>query len=77
MDMKLKVIAPPVADVGRARDSYKELGWRQDADFSGSPNSQVPGPDPDKRSYTSSASFCDPDGNCWLLQAITTRAPGR
>ena len=29
------------------------------------------------RSYTSFASFSDPDGNGWLLQEITERLPGR
>ena len=38
---------------------------------------RVSGPDPDRRSYRSFASFSDPDGNGWLLQEITTRLPGR
>jgi len=38
---------------------------------------RVPGPDPDRRSYASFASFNDPDGNGWVLQEITTRLPGR
>ena len=38
---------------------------------------QVPGPDPEGRSYQTYASFKDPDGNAWLLQEITTRLPGR
>jgi catechol 2,3-dioxygenase-like lactoylglutathione lyase family enzyme len=38
---------------------------------------RVSGPDPDHRSYRSYASFSDPDGNGWLLQAVTTRLPGR
>jgi len=38
---------------------------------------RVSGPDPEHRSYHSFASFHDPDGNGWLLQEITTRAPGR
>jgi hypothetical protein len=37
----------------------------------------VPGPDPQRRSYLSYASFSDPDGNGWLLQEIKTRLPGR
>jgi len=37
----------------------------------------VPGPDPQRRSYQSWASFSDPDGNTWLLQEIKTRLPGR
>jgi hypothetical protein len=35
------------------------------------------GPDPERRSYFSYASFNDPDGNGWLLQEVTTRFPGR
>ncbi|HWO01832.1 MAG TPA: VOC family protein [Blastocatellia bacterium] len=38
---------------------------------------RVSGPDPERRSYRSFASFSDPDGNGWLLQEITTRLPGR
>ncbi|OKH84854.1 glyoxalase [Mycobacterium sp. ST-F2] len=38
---------------------------------------RVPGPDPDRRSYASYASFEDPDGNGWVLQEVTTRLPGR
>ncbi|MBB5463585.1 VOC family protein [Paraburkholderia sp. Cpub6] len=35
------------------------------------------GPDPEHRSYRSFASFSDPDGNGWLFQELTHRAPGR
>jgi catechol 2,3-dioxygenase-like lactoylglutathione lyase family enzyme len=35
------------------------------------------GPDPERRSYFSYATFSDPDGNEWLLQEVTTRFPGR
>jgi catechol 2,3-dioxygenase-like lactoylglutathione lyase family enzyme len=38
---------------------------------------RVSGPDPEHRSYRSLAAFRDPDGNGWLLQEVTTRAPGR
>ena len=37
----------------------------------------VGGPDPERRTYNSFASFSDPDGNKWLLQEITARLPGR
>jgi catechol 2,3-dioxygenase-like lactoylglutathione lyase family enzyme len=37
----------------------------------------LPGPDPDRASYRSFASFADPDGNTWLMQEITQRLPGR
>jgi catechol 2,3-dioxygenase-like lactoylglutathione lyase family enzyme len=32
---------------------------------------------PDNASYSSFATFADPDGNTWLIQEITTRLPGR
>ena len=38
---------------------------------------RVPGPDPERKSYGSFASFSDPDGNEWLLQEVTSRLPGR
>jgi catechol 2,3-dioxygenase-like lactoylglutathione lyase family enzyme len=41
MDMKLEVIVLPVSDVDRAKDFYKELGWRLDADFSSGPDFRV------------------------------------
>jgi catechol 2,3-dioxygenase-like lactoylglutathione lyase family enzyme len=147
MDMKLEVVVVPVSDVDRAKQFYKTLGWREDAEFvadedfrvvqltppgstcsiifgtgitSAAPGSahdlvlavrdveaaraelvdrgvevsevfhdaggvfyhadgrdRVPGPDPERRSYASFASFTDPDGNGWVLQELTTRLPGR
>jgi catechol 2,3-dioxygenase-like lactoylglutathione lyase family enzyme len=41
------------------------------------PATRLPGPDPDRASYSSYASFEDPDGNGWTLQEVTTRRPGR
>ena len=38
---------------------------------------RAPGPDPEGRSYSTWASFSDPDGNGWLLQEVKTRLPGR
>jgi len=35
------------------------------------------GPDPGHKSYSSFATFRDPDGNSWLLQEVTTRLPDR
>ena len=37
----------------------------------------MPGPDPQRRTYSSFASFTDPDGNVWVLQEITERLLGR
>jgi catechol 2,3-dioxygenase-like lactoylglutathione lyase family enzyme len=38
---------------------------------------RLSGPDPDHKSYSSFATFEDPDGNGWLLQEVTDRLPGR
>lgn len=38
---------------------------------------RVSGADPKRGSYSSFASFIDPDGNGWLFQEVTTRLPGR
>jgi catechol 2,3-dioxygenase-like lactoylglutathione lyase family enzyme len=40
-------------------------------------NPRIRGRDPQGRTYFTFASFEDPDGNGWLLQEVTTRAPGR
>ena len=38
---------------------------------------RISGPDPQRRSDPSYASFEDPDGNGWFFQEVTTRLPGR
>ena len=38
---------------------------------------EIPGLDPARRSYGSYARFSDPDGNEWVLQEVSVRAPGR
>ncbi len=43
----------------------------------GGTDGRLPGPDPQGRSYSSFASFSDPDGNTWFIQEIKTRLPGR
>lgn len=40
-------------------------------------DARVSGPHPEHLSYSSFASFSDPDGNGWLLQEVTARLPGR
>jgi catechol 2,3-dioxygenase-like lactoylglutathione lyase family enzyme len=45
--------------------------------FTGFGGAPVSGPDPKGGSYTTFASFSDPDGNSWLLQQVKTRLPGR
>jgi len=37
----------------------------------------LPGPDPERKSYSSFATFSDPDGNGWMFQEIRERLPGR
>ena len=32
-DMKLEIVVIPVSDVDRAKEFYRRLGWRLDADF--------------------------------------------
>ena len=41
MDMKLEVMVVPVSDVDRAKDFYKALGWRLDADYVASESIRV------------------------------------
>ena len=149
VDMKFEAVVIPVSDVNRAKEFYKRLGWRLDADFpfdngfrvvqftphgsgcsvqfgtkitsaapgsaqglylivsdidaaraeiigrgvaisdvfhAGTPGAQfqpvstsgrASGPAPDHATYSSFATFDDPDGNVWLLQEVTTRLPGR
>ena len=38
---------------------------------------RLSGPATDRASYSTFASFSDPDGNGWLLQEVKTRLPGR
>ncbi|MEU3410314.1 VOC family protein [Streptomyces sp. NPDC006658] len=38
---------------------------------------RVPGLHPERASYGTFLSFSDPDGNGWIVQEITERAPGR
>jgi catechol 2,3-dioxygenase-like lactoylglutathione lyase family enzyme len=40
------------------------------------PGARASGPDPQRRTYASFATFRDPDGNSWFLQEITHRLPG-
>jgi catechol 2,3-dioxygenase-like lactoylglutathione lyase family enzyme len=47
------------------------------AQFQADGSGRLSGPAPDHESYSSFATFRDPDGNGWLLQEVTTRLPGR
>ncbi|MFI7606519.1 VOC family protein [Micromonospora sp. NPDC049366] len=66
-----------VTDVEAARAALVAAGVDVGGVYHPGPDGPVDGPDPERRSYFSRASFQDPDGNTWLLQEITTRLPGR
>jgi catechol 2,3-dioxygenase-like lactoylglutathione lyase family enzyme len=65
-----------VSDIGAARADLLRLHFAGGFHVTGT-KGRVPGPDPTGKSYSSWASFSDPDGNGWLLQEIKTRLPGR
>ena len=66
-----------VSDIVAARDALIEAGADVSEVFHLGPDGPVSGPDPERRSYLSRATFKDPDSNEWLMQEITTRLPGR
>jgi hypothetical protein len=72
--MRFEVATLPIADADRAKAFHERLGRRVDTDIELG-KGPVPGPDPEGRSYSSLASFSDPDGNQWLLQEVTERIP--
>ena len=67
-----------VSDIDAARGELTARGAEVSEvfHFDGDRN-VVPGPDAERPSYGSYASFADPDGNRWILQQVTTRLPGR
>ena len=66
-----------VNDIDEAREDLIRRGIEVSEVFHLAGARLAPGPDPERRSYFSYASFSDPDGNSWLLQEVTTRLPGR
>jgi catechol 2,3-dioxygenase-like lactoylglutathione lyase family enzyme len=76
-----------VSDIENARNELAGLGVEVSNVFhAGTPGAQfepngasgrINGPSPNRATYGSFATFSDSDGNCWLLQEITTRLPGR
>jgi catechol 2,3-dioxygenase-like lactoylglutathione lyase family enzyme len=76
-----------VSDIEAARGELAARGVNISEVFhAGAPGAQfqpdgasgrLSGPAPDHASYSSYATFSDPDGNTWLLQEVTTRLPGR
>ena len=74
-----------VSDIGAARiqlvaqgaevtDVFHDIGG---VFYHQSPAYEIPGPDPDRRDYSSFVRFSDPEGNGWVLQELKERAPGR
>jgi catechol 2,3-dioxygenase-like lactoylglutathione lyase family enzyme len=68
-----------VSDIEAARAALVAGGVEVSEVFhhAGPGKPQMSGRDPERRSYSSYASFSDPDGNSWLLQEVTVRLPGR
>ena len=75
-----------VSDIEAARAELAAMGVAVSEVFHpGAPGAQfqddgadrVAGPAPENASYSTFATFSDPDGNGWLLQEVTTRLPGR
>ena len=76
-----------VSDIEAGRAELIDRGAKvSDVFHAGAPGAQlqandssgrINGPDPDHKSYSSFATFEDPDGNGWLLQEVTDRLPGR
>jgi catechol 2,3-dioxygenase-like lactoylglutathione lyase family enzyme len=76
-----------VSDIDAARDDLAAHGVKVSEPFHpGTPGAQFQPEDTSDRvndpagtheSYSTFATFRDPDGNVWLLQQVTTRLPGR
>jgi catechol 2,3-dioxygenase-like lactoylglutathione lyase family enzyme len=69
-----------VSDIEAAHKDFAAKGISTTEVFHGSPFSpagRISGPDPDRKSYSSFVAFQDPDGNAWIVQEVTRRAPGR
>ena len=69
-----------VSDIEAAHDELAGRGIDVSDIWHGPPypvQARQPGIDPERTSYGSFFSFTDPDGNTWLVQEVTTRAPGR
>jgi catechol 2,3-dioxygenase-like lactoylglutathione lyase family enzyme len=66
-----------VSDIDAARADLLERGVKVSDLFHRGEKGFEPGPDPQRASYQTYASFEDPDGNGWLLQEVNERLPGR
>ena len=66
-----------VSDIEAARADLVRRGVEVSEVFHRDETGLAPGPDPERRSYLTYASFSDPDGNGWLLQEVTNVPPSR
>lgn len=68
-----------VSDIVAARAELSRRGANVSEIFhrAGPGQPAVPGLHPTRQTYSSFATFSDPDGNTWLLQEVTARLPGR
>jgi catechol 2,3-dioxygenase-like lactoylglutathione lyase family enzyme len=66
-----------VSDIEAARAELIAGGVDVSEVFHRGPQGRLSGPDPERPSYGSLATFSDPDGNAWLMQQVTRRLPGR
>jgi hypothetical protein len=66
-----------VSDIEAARTELAARGVEVSEVFHRAHGGRVSGPDPQRRTYASYATFSDPDRNSWLLQEVTARLPGR
>jgi catechol 2,3-dioxygenase-like lactoylglutathione lyase family enzyme len=67
-----------VSDIEAARAEFVDRGVAVSEVFHRTAQDRhVSGPDPQRRSYASLASFSDPDGNGWIIQEVTVRRPAR
>jgi len=65
VDMKLEVIVIPVSDVDRAKDFYRKLGWRLDADYDSGKDFRI-------------LQFTPPGSGCSIIfgKNVTAAVPG-
>jgi catechol 2,3-dioxygenase-like lactoylglutathione lyase family enzyme len=66
-----------VNDIEAARAELIARGVGVSEVFHRGPEGRISGPDPERPSYGSLATFSDPDGNVFLIQQVTQRLPGR
>jgi hypothetical protein len=76
--------APDVSDIQTARHELQSRGVAVSEPFHDAvgifhhadSKDLLNGPNPQRKSYASFASFSDPDGNGWVLQEVTARLTG-